>query len=56
MDGPGTADGFTALTNRGDLNEKGTTDDIDWAAMGKEEVNDNNNDAVELDICLIDIL
>ena len=39
-----------------DVNEKGTTDDMDWAAMGKEEVQYQQNDADELDICPIDIL
>ena len=39
-----------------DVNEKGTTDDMDWAAMGKEEVQNQQNDSDELDICPIDIL
>ena len=38
MDGPGTADGFPARDNRGDLNENGTTDEMYWATMGQEEV------------------
>ena len=28
-DGPSTADGFTALANQGDVNEKGTMDEMD---------------------------
>ena len=56
VDGPGTADGFPALDNRGDMNEKGTTDDMDWATMGQEEVKYQHNDAGKLDICLIYIL
>ena len=50
VDGPGTADGFCALVNRGDVNEKGTTYEMDWASMGLEEVNDQQNDADKLDI------
>ena len=34
VDGPGTADGFTDLANRGDMNENGTTDEMDWYVMG----------------------
>ena len=34
VDVPGTADGFFALANRGDVNEKVTTDEMDWSAMG----------------------
>ena len=37
---PGIADGFTALSNQGDVNEKGTRYEMDWAAMGREEVQD----------------
>ena len=37
---PGIADGFTNFANQGDLNEKGTTYEMDWAAMGREEVQD----------------
>ena len=29
VDGPGTADCFTNLYNQGDVNEKGTTDEMD---------------------------
>ena len=41
---------FCALVNRGDLNEKGTTDEMDWASMGLEEVDNQQNDADKLDI------
>ena len=56
VDGTGTVDGFPALSNRGDVNDNGTTDDMDWVAMGKEEVQDQHNDANELEICPIYIL
>ena len=55
-DGPCSADGFSALANRGYVNGNGTTDDMDWAAMGQEEVQDQQNDADKLDICPIDSL
>ena len=38
------------------MNEKGITDEMDWSAIGKEEVQDHQNNADELDILLIDIL
>ena len=56
VDVPGTADGFSALTNRGDVNEKGTTDEMDWSEMGLEEAQDQQNDAGVLDICPTDII
>ena len=56
LDGTCTADGFTALTNRGDVNEKGTSDEMDWAEFGQEEVHDQQNYADKLDIFPIDIL
>ena len=31
VDGTGTADGFPALDNQGDVNKNGTADDMDWA-------------------------
>ena len=37
-DGPSTADGFTALANQGDVNEKGATYDMHWSTMGREEM------------------
>ena len=40
VDVPGTADGFPALSNREDVNENKTTDEMDWAAMGQEVVQD----------------
>ena len=52
----GTADGFPALANQRDVNENEKTDEMDWDAMGKEEVQYQQNDADELDICPIDIL
>ena len=56
VDGPGTTDGFPALSNQGILNENGTTDDMDWAEIGQKEVQYQQNDADKLDICPIDIL
>ena len=56
VDVPGTADGFSALANRGDVNEKGTTDEMDWSEMGLEEAQDQQNDAGVLDICPTDII
>ena len=38
------------------MNDKGTTDEMDWAAMLQEEVQDQPNDADKLGICPIDIL
>ena len=38
------------------MNDKGTTDEMDWASMGLEEVDNQQNDADKLDICPIDIL
>ena len=54
--GPGTTDAFPTLANRGGVNENGTADDIDWDAMGQEEVQDQQNDADKLDICPIYLL
>ena len=36
VDEPGTADDFTALANRGSVNEKGATGEMDWSEMGQE--------------------
>ena len=38
------------------MNDKGTTDEMDWAAMGNEEIHNQKNDADKLDKFLIDIL
>ena len=38
------------------MNENETADDMDWSAMGKEEMQDQQNDADEIDILPIDIL
>ena len=56
MDGPGTANGFPNMSNRGDVNKNWTTDDMNWSAMGQEEVQGQKNDAEEIYICPIDIL
>ena len=56
VDVPGTADNFTNLANRGDMNKNGTTDEIDWSAMEQEEVQDKQNYSDKLDICLVDIV
>ena len=56
MDGAGTAGGFPALSNQGDVNNNGTVDEMDWAEMVQEEVQDQQNDAEKIDICPIDIL
>ena len=56
VDGTVTVDGFTALSNLGDVNENEKTDDMDWDSMGQEDVQDQHIDADVLDICPIDIL
>ena len=56
MDGTGTADGFPDLSNRGDVNKNGTIYEMDWAAMGQEEVQDQLNDAEKYNTCPINIL
>ena len=56
VDVPGTADGFPAGANRLCVNEKGTTYDMDWSEMGKEEVQDQLNDADVLGIFPVDII
>ena len=56
MDVLGTANNFPALANRGDMNDNGPTDDMDWSAIGQEEVQDQQNYAEKLDIFPIDIL
>ena len=38
------------------MNKKGTTDDMDWDVMRREEVHDQQNDYEKLDICTIYIL
>ena len=38
------------------MNEKRTSDDMDWAVIGIEEVQDQKNDAEKLEIFPIDIL
>ena len=50
VDGPGTAGGFPALANLEGVNEKVTADYMDQAEMGREEVQDQKNDAEKLDI------
>ena len=50
VDVPGFADGFSALFNRWYLNEKGTTNEIDWSAMGQEEAQYHQHDVDVLDI------
>ena len=56
VDDPGNADGFPARANQGDVDKNGTTDEIDWASMVQEEVQDHQNDADKLYICPINIL
>ena len=56
VDGPSTAGGFPALANIGDVNENGTTNEMDWSAMGQKEVQDQHNYADKFDIFPIDIL
>ena len=55
-DGPGTADEFPAMANRGNVNNNGTTDDMNWSEMGKEEVQYHLNEADKSAISAIDIL
>ena len=54
--GPDNTEGFPTPANRGDMNEKGTTYEIYFSAMGREEVQDQQNDDDVLDIFPIDIL
>ena len=56
VDVPGTVYGFSALDNLLYVNEKGTTDDMDWSAMGQEEMQDHQNDADLLNIYPVDII
>ena len=56
VDVPGIADGFSALAYRGYVNEKGTTDEMDWSIMEQEEAQNQQNDADVLEICPVDIL
>ena len=53
VDGPGTADRFPALANLGSANKNGEIDEMAWAAMGREEVQDHLNDADKSDISAI---
>ena len=55
-DGPGTTDGFSALENRGSINKKITIENMAWAAMGQEEVQDQFNHFDKSDKNAIDIL
>ena len=56
VDVPGTADNFLALENQEDMNEKGTTDDMDWYTLGQDKVKYQLNDADILDIRPVNIL
>ena len=38
------------------MNKNGTTDEMDWVAMGQEEVQYQHNSADKIDICLIDVI
>ena len=38
------------------MNEEGETDEMDWSAMGQEDMQDHINDADKLDICPVDNL
>ena len=49
-------DEFAALANRGNVNKNGTMEDIAWAAMGREQVQDQLNDADKSYISAIDII
>ena len=44
------------LYNQWSANKNGTTDEMAWAAMGKQEVQDQLNDSDKPDISAIDIL
>ena len=49
-------DEFPALTNWGNVNKNGTTDEMVWATIRQEEVNDQLNDSNKSDISVIDII
>ena len=56
VDVSGTADNFLALENQEDMNEKGTTDGMDWYALGQDKVQYHLNDTDVLDIRPVNIL
>ena len=56
LDNPGNVDVVPVTANRGDVNEEGASDYMDWSKMGQEGVQYRLNDADKLDICPIDIL
>ena len=56
VDVSGSADNFLALENQEDMNEKGTTDGMDWYALGQDKVQYQLNDADVLDIRPVNIL
>ena len=43
MDEPSLLDDLSAADNRGNMNEEGETDEIEWSAMNTEEVQDQCN-------------
>ena len=56
LDNPGNLDVVPVTDNRGDVNEEGASDYMDWSTMVQEGVQYRLNDADKLDICPIDIL
>ena len=54
--GTGTEDEFTAMSNRGNVNNNGAANDMDWDKMVQEEVQDHFNDADKSDISKIGII
>ena len=44
-EGPGTAYGFPDMSNQGNINNEGTSDEKYWATMVKYEVQDHLNKA-----------
>ena len=55
-DVPGTSDGYYAMANQGNANKNETTDKTAWAEMGREEAQEQLNDADKSEISAIDIL
>ena len=45
VENPSIVQVVPVTANQGDVNEEGVTDDMDWSAMGQEEVKYQLNDA-----------
>ena len=56
MDEPSLLDDLSTADNRGNVNEEGDTDEIEWSAMNTEEVQDQCNYTDKIYQSLIEIL